>query len=157
MTIPPAIEPFWRAFCAAVGEDRSDRFLEAFHFDDNQPSADALAALVLAGVKRATAGLVWSYEHEGKALPTVGALSVVTDWRGRPLGVIETIGVEVVPYESVGAGFAATEGEGDGSLAYWQEAHWAYFGRECARIGRVPSLDMPVACERFELVYPRAA
>ena len=58
MTIPPDIEPFWRGFCAAVGEDRSGRFYEAFHFDDNQPSADALAALVLAGVKRATAGLV---------------------------------------------------------------------------------------------------
>ena len=55
MTIPPTIEPFWRSFCAAVGEDRSDRFFEAFHFDDNEPSANALAALVLTGIKRATA------------------------------------------------------------------------------------------------------
>jgi GNAT superfamily N-acetyltransferase len=36
------IEPFWRDFCGAVGEDRSDRFFEAFHFDDNAPSANAL-------------------------------------------------------------------------------------------------------------------
>jgi uncharacterized protein YhfF len=155
MTIPPGIEPFWRAFCAEIGEDRSDRFLEAFHFDDNEPSANELAALVLARVKRATAGLLWSYEHEGKALPKVGDLSVVTDWSGRPLGVIETLVVEVVPYQDVSAEFAATEGEGDGSLAYWQRAHWAYFERECARICRTPSLDMPVACERFELIYPR--
>ena len=157
MTIPPDIEPFWRGFCAAVGEDRSERFYEAFHFDDNQPSADALAALVLAGVKRATAGLVWSFEHADKALPSAGALSVVTDWHGRPLGVIETIEVEVVPYRAVSAAFAATEGEGDGSLVGWQRDHWAYFGRECARIGRTPSPDMPVACERFELIHPRAA
>ena len=156
-TIPPAIEPFWRDFCAAVGEDRSDRFFEAFHFDDNAPSANALAALVLARVKRATAGLVWSYEHAGVALPKVGQLSVVTDWAGTPLGVIETIGVAVVPYAAVSAEFAATEGEGDGSLAYWRRAHWAYFGRECARIGRTPSFDMPVACERFELIYPPRA
>ena len=54
MTIPPTIEPFWRSFCATAGEDRSDRFFEAFHFDDNAPSANALAALVLARVKRAT-------------------------------------------------------------------------------------------------------
>jgi len=157
MTIPPTIEPFWRSFCATVGEDRSDRFFEAFHFDDNAPSANALAALVLARVKRATAGLVWSYEHAGVPLPKAGMLSVVTDFGGKPLGVIETIGVEVVPYDAVSAAFAATEGEGDGSLAYWRRAHWAYFGRECTRIGRTPRLDMPVVCERFELVYPAGA
>ena len=156
-TMPPAVVPFWREFCAAVGEERTDRFFEAFHFDDNAASANALAALVLARVKRATAGLVWSYEHAGVPLPQVGQLSVVTDFGGKPLGVIETIRVDVVPYDAVSAEFAATEGEGDGSLAYWRRAHWAYFGRECARIGRTPSFDMPVACERFELIHPRAA
>ena len=152
--MPPAVVPFWREFCAAVGEDRTDRFFEAFHFDDNAASANALAALVLSRVKRATAGLVWSYEHAGVPLPQVGQLSVVTDFGGKPLGVIETIRVDVVPYDAVSAEFAATEGEGDGSLAYWRRAHWTYFGRECARIGRTPSFDMPVACERFELIYP---
>ena len=73
------------------------------------------------------------------------------------MSVIETKGVEVVLYDEVSAEFAAIEGEGDGSLAYWRRAHWAYFGRECARIARTPSLDMPVACERFELVYPPRA
>ena len=49
--------------------------------------------------------------------------------------------------------FAATEGEGDGSLRYWREAHWEYFGRECERIGRARDLKMPVVCERFEVVF----
>jgi uncharacterized protein YhfF len=79
-TIPPDDRAVLARFCAAVGEDRSDRFFEAFHFDDNAPSANALAALVLARVKRATAGLVWSYEHAGVPLPSAGMLSVVTDW-----------------------------------------------------------------------------
>jgi len=156
-TMPPAVVPFWRDFCAAVGEDHTDRFFEAFHFDDNAASANALAALVLARVKRASTGLVWSYEHAGVPLPQAGQLSVVTDFGGKPLGVIETIRVDVVPYDAVSAEFAATEGEGDGSLAYWRRAHWAYFGRECARIGRTPSFDMPVACERFELIHPPRA
>jgi len=43
-TMPPAVVPFWRDFCAAVGEDHTDRFFEAFHFDDNAASANALAA-----------------------------------------------------------------------------------------------------------------
>ena len=59
----------------------------------------------------------------------------------------------VPPFEQVTAAFAAIEGEGDGSLEYWRRAHWAYFGRECARVGREPSLAMPVACERFQVIY----
>ena len=50
--------------------------------------------------------------------------------------------------------FAAAEGEGDGSLAYWRDAHWAAFSREFAAAGRSPSPDMPVVCERFEVVFP---
>lgn len=155
--IPPAITPFWDGFCAEVGEDRSDRFFEAFHFDDNEADANALAELVLAGVKRATASLVWSLEDAGGSPPEPGALSVVTCWDGTPVCVIETLDVEILPFEQVGAGFAATEGEGDGSLEYWRRVHWAYFGRECERAGRTPSQAMPVACERFRVVYRRQA
>lgn len=88
----PSITTFWDAFCAEVGGDCSARFFEAFHFDDNEPSANALANLVLAGLKRATAGLLWSYEDAGGAPPKPGALSVATYyWDGRPACVIETL------------------------------------------------------------------
>ncbi|MDM0106289.1 ASCH domain-containing protein [Variovorax sp. J22R24] len=157
MTIPPAmpasIAATWDAFCAQAGQDCSERFFEAFHFDDNEADANALADLVLAGVKRATASLVWSFESAGASPPWPGALSVVTYWDGAPACIIETEAVEVLPYEQVSAEFAAREGEGDGSLAYWRRVHWAYFGRECVRLGRERSLDMPVACERFRVVY----
>jgi uncharacterized protein YhfF len=153
MSIPSSIAMLWGAFCAEVGEDCSDRFFEAFHFDDNEATANELADLVLAGVKRATAGLVWSFENAGGSPPEPGALSVVTYWDGRPACVIETLQVEVLPFDQVTAEFAAIEGEGDGSLAYWRRVHWAYFGRECARLGREPSLTMPVACERFSVIY----
>jgi uncharacterized protein YhfF len=153
MEIPTRIRPYWQAFVATQPADPTPRFFEAFHFDDNPPSADELAALVLAGRKRATAGLVWSYEDAKLPLPVVGQLSVVTDWAGTPQCVIETWRMDIVPFEDVDAEFAATEGEGDGSLAYWQRAHQAFFERECQRIGRVPHPRMPVVCERFQLVY----
>ena len=82
-----------------------------------------------------------------------GDLSVVTRWSGAPVCVIETRQIEVLPFEQVSAEFAAFEGEGDGSLAYWRRVHWAYFGRECIRLGREPSLAMPVVCERFGVLY----
>lgn len=156
MTIPANIAAFWAEFTAIAGSDKSARFYEAFHFDDNQPSADELAELVLRGVKRATAGLLWSFEAEDKAIPKVGDLSVVTDWSEMPVCVIETVQVDIVPYEEVSAEFAAVEGEGDGSLAYWQRVHAAYFARECARIGREPSERMPILCERFKVIFRSA-
>jgi len=54
--------------------------------------------------------------------------------------------------EHDGAEYAAVEGEGDGSLAFWRDGHWRFFTRECRRIGREPSADMPVVCARFELL-----
>ena len=153
MTIPPSIQSFWSAFASTIGHAPSDRFHEAFHFDDNAPTADKLAALVLAGRKRATAALVWAYEAEGKPIPKPGDLSVVTLFSGQPGCVIETLGIQTVPFSEVDADFAATEGEGDGSLAYWQRVHTAFFGRECQRLGREFSLSAPVVCERFAVVY----
>lgn len=128
----------------------------SWHFCDNEADADELVELVLAGVKRATAGLLWSYEHEGEAVPRVGDLSVVTDWRGNARCVIRTSSVEVVPFESVTPAFAATEGEGDGSLQYWRSAHEAAFTRELAASGLAFAPGMSVVCERFEVVFSRA-
>jgi uncharacterized protein YhfF len=151
--IPPEIAAFWGRYAAAVGRVDNSRFYEAFHFGDSEELANSLAELVLAGRKRATAGSLWSYEADGKRIPRPGDLSVVTDFSGTPLCVIETTRVDVMPLDEVGAEFAAVEGEGDGSLAYWQEGHTAYFSRECARNGRSFAPNMLVACERFKVVF----
>lgn len=153
MDVPAPIRAFWSEFLAATGRPADTPLYDVFHFDDHQESADALAALVLRGQKRATATLLWYYEARDKRPPEAGDLSVVTDWQGTPRCVIETTGVHVTPFDQVDAAFAAAEGEGDGSLAHWRDAHWAYFGRVCASLGRAPSLRMPVVCERFRVVF----
>ena len=156
-SIPPAIHSFWAAFQATVAEDPTPHFYEAFHFTDSQSTANDLAELVLAGTKRATAGLLWSFEAESKTPPSPGHLSVVTNWDGRPLCVIQTEAVSLIPFEAVTELFAATEGEGDGSLRYWREAHWESFARECQRLGKEPSPRMVVVCEEFSVVYRGAS
>jgi uncharacterized protein YhfF len=55
-------------------------------------------------------------------------------------------------FDQVTAEYAAIEGEGDGSLEYWRDAHWRFFSRECARLGREPTTDMLVVCAVFELL-----
>ena len=151
--IPSQIGAFWLDFVRACAADPTPRFYEAFFFDDNEASANALAELVVQGKKQATAGSLWSFEAEGKALVKPGQFSVVTLFSGQPVCIIETLRISVVPFAEVDANFAATEGEGDGSLAHWQQAHRAYFGRECARMGREFNPLMPVVCEEFKTVF----
>ena len=157
MALPAEVSDIWNAYAESVGGVDEARFYEAFFFADDEETANALADLVLAGTKRATAGTAWSYEAEGKRLPMPGDLSVVTDWAGVPKCIIETLAVDIVPFNLVTAEFAATEGEGGGSLAYWQAVHRQSFARECARHGRQFTEDMPVACERFRVVFQPAA
>lgn len=108
---------------------------------------------MLKGTKRATAGSLWSFAHEGVPLPQPGDLSVATSWAGSPLCVIETIQVDVVPFNGATAEFAAIEGEGNGSLAFWRQEHASAFSRDYSRIGRVFNENMQVACERFRVVF----
>lgn len=154
MLLPTHLTAYWSDFCRATGRPADMACYEAFAFGDDEAMAEALGALVLQGLKRATAACLWAHEAEAKQLPQPGDLSIVTRWNGEPLCVIETRSVVVMPFSQVDADFAATEGEGDGSLTFWREAHRAFFTRECARLGRTFTEQMPVVCERFERVYP---
>lgn len=148
------MKSMWADFIASCpkGVTVGDSY-SSWHFCDNRSDADELAALVLQGRKRATAGALWSYEAECEPLPQAGDLSVITDWSGSAVCVIRTTSVEVLPFEAVTEEFAALEGEGDGSLGYWREAHQAAFSRELSALGRDFDPTMPVVCERFELVF----
>jgi len=127
-------------------------------FGDSPELSRELLALIRDGRKRAGTSLLWAHEHEGEPLPEVGDVDIVVDHEGEPAAVTRVVRVLVVPFEQVDAAYAALEGEGDGSLAHWRAAHWHFFGRECARMGRAPAEDMPVVCCAFELlaVVPEA-
>jgi len=153
MPIPAHLSAFWHDFAAANGGADEGRYYESFFFGDSEAMAKELADLVLRGRKRATAGALWAYQAEGQRLPQPGDLSIVTDWSGQPLCVIETESVEVVPFRDVTAEFAATEGEGDGSLVFWRQAHKEFFSRECAAAGMEFTESMQVVCECFAMRY----
>ena len=142
----------WQEF-ALTGEASSQSF-RTWYFGDNQTDADELVALVLAGTKRGTANPLWTHEADGPPVPEPGDLSVVTDWEGTAQCIIRTTAVDVIPYNQVSAVFAAIEGEGDRSLAYWKAVHWPYFQREMNRLGRPLSETIPIVCHQFEVAFP---
>jgi uncharacterized protein YhfF len=127
-------------------------------YGDSPALSEALLALIRSGQKRAGTGLVWAMEADGDVFPAVGDVEIVVDHLNAPALITRITSVAVARYSEVTPEYAAIEGEGDGSLAYWRDAHWAFFSRECARIGRAPSEAMPVVCSVFEVldVVPRA-
>jgi len=149
------VEAFWGQFCSTLpeGSDLTKRHHEAWYFCDNAKDAAEMAGLVRQGTKTATCGSLWAYEAEGERMPEVGDLSIITDYVGKPVLIIETTAVEVVPFDEVSAEHAYLEGEGDRSLAYWRELHWRVFSRELEALGLTPSEQMPLVCERFRMIY----
>ena len=133
--------------------------VKADGYGDTPELSEELLALIRTGQKRAGTGLLWAYEADDQALPEAGDIEIVVDHHNEPALVTRLTSVEIGPYAEVTPAYAAIEGEGDGSLDYWRRAHWAFFSRECQRIGREPSEAMPVICSIFEVLndVPREA
>ena len=146
----------WAAYLASGSPDSlpaAGSTYTAWQFGSDAEQGDYLLACVLEGPKRATAGALWWYEAKGEAVPVPGDYSVILDGRGTARCIIRTTDVDVVPFDAVDAAFAYEEGEGDRSLEYWRDVHWTYFVRELNELSREAAPDMPVVCERFEVVY----
>ena len=149
----PRIQAFWQDYVASLtaAEAAPPEPPPAWHFTDQPDDADKLGALVVSGIKTATSSLYWGYAAESEALPQPGDLSIIINWAGEPLCLIRTTQVHLLPFNQVDAQFAVDEG--DGSLDNWRQVHWAYYSRMCKAIGQEPAEDMPVVCERFEVLY----
>jgi len=147
---------YWAAFVASLAphDPRRKKSPDAFGFGGEGQLADELAALVLARRKRATASLPIEYTSLNEPLPKACDLTIVLDGKGKPVGIIERTSVDMVPFEAVDEAFAACEGEGDGSLRYWRDAHTWYFNDVCSRLGGALDASTPILCQRFELVWP---
>lgn len=141
---------FWAAYRAATGVP--DQAYDVVSFGDSPELADELLALVRTGRKRGTASLLRDYAPG--AVPKPGDHVLVLDGAGVPACIWRTVRIDILPFIEVGEDFAAAEGEGDGSLAYWREGHRRYFGRQAEREGFAFDERIEVVCERFEIVWP---
>ncbi|SFF52166.1 Uncharacterized protein YhfF [Actinacidiphila alni] len=121
------------------------------------PLRDQLVAAILDGSKTSTTGVVADYEHEGEALPEPGERSVVVDSADRPVAVIETTGVRVVPLGEVDLAHAVDEGEGYATVAEWRAGHELFWHGEEFRTalddpGYTVTDATPLVLQRFRVV-----
>ena len=123
-------------------------------FGDSTELADGLLDLVLHGPKRATAGAVAEYVHEGQPLPRVGGHWIVHDGAGVPRAVLRSIELRLGPLDSVDDAFAWDEGEDDRTRESWLREHERYFARSLPTIGAAFHPRIEVVFERFRVVWP---
>jgi len=129
---------------------QSSRFFLAMSIGGTQELADDGAALILEGSKTATSSPFWDYP-DGR-IPFVGALSVLLDGRGRPVGIVETVGVETVRFRDVTKEMASAYGEGERTLAWWRRVIGGWYRDKAARDGQVFSEGDAVVWEWIAVV-----
>ena len=137
----------------ALDTQKSSRFVEPVAFGFTPEDATEISTLVLDGIKTTTGSLLWSYQTDGKSLPSTGDLWIVIDGESNPVCVAQTTNVEIIPFNEVPEDYARWGGEGDCSLESWRRMYWKYIGLECKRIGREPAASAPMIMERFAVVY----
>lgn len=143
-------DAYWRDYLDHAGAIADD--YAVCSFGDNPRDAAELAALVLAGTKRATASLARDYPADG--LPRVGDYVVVVDGDGRPCCLWRTSEIQIKPMREVDAAFAWDEGEGDRSREDWLRGHRDYFSAQARREGFAFDDGIEVVFERFRIVWP---
>ncbi len=148
------IQAFWQQFLKDTNRPKETEYIEAFHFELTEKVANELLDLVLKGQKKATASSLYAYDKENEPIPSVGDLSIVTDWDGNPRCVIETKAITIIPYKEMTYDVCKREGEDD-TLESWQRGHERFYRAEGKKIGYEFNGDMPVVFEDFEVIYKR--
>ena len=145
-------ERFWQDYREAAGLQHDSYDVVAF--GDGPGMASELAELVVAGTKRATAGLLRQFDPGGEARPVVGGCVVLVDGGGQPRAIWRTTEVRIGPLNSVDEQFARDEGEGDRTRDWWLAAHRRFFGRRAEAEGFQMHDGIETVFERFEVVWP---
>jgi uncharacterized protein YhfF len=145
-------DEFWRGYRKAAGLDHDD--YDVVIFGDGPEMATELAELAVAGIKRATAGLVRQFGPGGEAAPILGGHVVLLDGTGQPRAVWRTTELRVGPLNSVDEHFAWDEGEGERTREWWLAAHRRFFGRSADAQGFQMHDEIETVFERFMVVWP---
>lgn len=123
---------------------QSSRFFLAMSIGGTPQRANDGAACILDGIKTATSSPLWDYP-DGR-IPFVGALSVLLDGRAQPVGIVQTMGVEIIRFRDVPETMARAYGEGERTLAWWRQAIGGWYRDKAAREGQF-------FCEDGEIVW----
>jgi len=115
--------------------------------------ADQLCDLIVTGEKTAGSSLVKDFEAAGDSLPKEGDFHVVINSEKEPVCIIKILKTERNLFYDVPESVAAAEGEGDKSLAHWQNVHEDFFSFFLEELEIDGLENAEVITEHFEVVF----
>jgi uncharacterized protein YhfF len=83
--------PIWDRYLQSIGEDPDTtlkKYIFVDHFCHTREAADRLYELAVAGIKRATTGSLWGYEHRQEPVLKPGDLTLLTNYDESKMCVI---------------------------------------------------------------------
>lgn len=160
-----ALALFWAEASKVIGLTRLDVVIgsnpnalvppPAWQLGVSAREATEQAEMVLAGTKTATSSVEADYSRAGEPLPEANALGILCDGAGRPVALVRTDAVDVVPFDAVDEEWAAEEGEGD--LATWRSDHLSLLEDPLSDGSDDVWPRDPMVLERLTCLFPRVS
>ena len=143
----------WEAFLVATALPL-DTPCALVEFGYEGEMQDDLAALVVAGSKRATTSLLRWYGAGGERYPLAGEYFIVVDSQKVAACVCRMTKIEERAFADVDEAYAYVEGEGDRTLQTWRRDHRAFFEAEAAANDFTFDDTSHVVLETFVVLWP---
>lgn len=153
--IDSTVFEMWIDFTKYNPEFKDQELPESWYFHNNKEDANRLAELTLTGKKRAGSSLYKLYEIYKADLPKAGTKHIITDFNGKAKAIIEIKSVEKIPFNKISKMYAELDmGTNLEPLKKWPKAHWDFFKNMLKETDILPTEDMLVVCEKFEIIWP---
>jgi len=111
-----------------------------------------ILSVIRRGEKTGTFTPVAFFSAPGESLPLPGEYYVLTDPDGRADCVVRLTATVVKPLDAITVEDLLCEGAALRRLDAWKKLHRAYWKDKLVPYGLAPDGDLPVLCQRFELV-----
>ncbi len=148
-------EAFWQKVKEVdpdAGDDYRVRSLGA-----DQDMAEMLFDLIKTGNKSGTFGLKMLHDLDPVNAPTVGRVTIMVDFHGKPHLAVKVVEVTPVAYKDITDDHVSVDGPTMRTVEAWKGVHWPFWTALLTKHGLTPSEDMIVEVERFEQIYPTSS
>ncbi len=146
------INEYWTNFLKKTNRPLDTKYYFCDYMGPTKEIADELLNLILLGVKTATTSCLLAYDAENTPLPTIGTLSIITDFDGNPKCIIENTNITIIPFKEMTYEICKREGE-DSELSTWQNTHFPLLTLEGKELGYTFTKDTPIVFEDFKVIY----
>jgi uncharacterized protein YhfF len=114
--------------------------------------SEILGTLIADGLKTGTFLLPRVHAANPHMQPEVGGYTVLVDYEGQPLALLETLSVRTLRYDDITDADVQCEGPSLRSIGPWRDVHWDYFAGQLKPLGVAMSGDELVTIETFRVV-----